>query len=123
MATIAGTITGVRFVSESPTGKTNDRVYEVTASFAAYTGASDSATVLAIPTAVQNATRNGKTFTLRYAMPAAAGVDTNAQDVYAGAMTVSTNDLTFNLAVAAGTEITSATASTGVRFLVMGQEA
>ena len=67
--------------------------------------------------------RDGKSSTLRGAVPAFAGYD-GTQAVYATgasaqALTVSSDDLTGNLSNAAGTELTSAAASSGVGVLVI----
>lgn len=123
MATIDGTITGVHLLHGSPSGKGERKTYLVVAKFAAYTGASDDARLLAVHTAIANKTRNGKTHTCRGALPAFAGQDTAGQAVYAGgAITNTSGDLTFNLANAAGTELTSATASDGVGLIVTVDE-
>lgn len=118
MSTITGTLKGVQLISESPSGDGNRKVYLCTYDFGAYTGASDDATVTGVTAAIESRTRDGVALTLRWGAAAHAGSDTNNQAVYVGACTVSTDDLTFNLANAAGTELTSATASTGVGIMV-----
>lgn len=126
MATISGTITGVAALrSKESNGR---KAYLVTANFGAYTGAADSAALTGVGAAILAKTRNGKTVTLRGAVPMAAGYDTGNQAVYftgasVQALTVSSDDLTGNLSNAAGTELTSSTASTGVELCVIVDEA
>lgn len=122
MAIINGTITGVSLLSASGALKT----YEVTCEFAAYTGASDTATVTGLGAAILGKTRNGKTTTLKAVQCIGAGKDAAAAplDVFftgtaAWAGTISSDDATGHLAVAAGTEITSTTGTTkGVKLAV-----
>lgn len=126
MATIAGTITGVTLLrSKEGSGR---KAYLLTADFGAYTGASDDASLAGVGAAILAKTRNGKTVTLRGALPAAPGKDTNAQDVYftgasVQALTVSTDALTGNLSIAAGTEVSTSTACKGVEICVIVDEA
>lgn len=126
MATISGTITGVSALrSKEGSGR---KAYLITADFAAYSGGSDTAAISGVGAAILAHTRNGKTVTLRGAVPAAAGYDTANQAVYftgasVQAATVATDDLTGNLSNAAGTELTSATASKGVELCVIVDEA
>lgn len=120
MATIEATIKDVTCVSKSFCGTPKREVWLLACNFAAYTGASDSAQITAATTAVNDTVRDGKTRTLRAAVCAYPGIDTANQAVYTGALTVSTNDLTGNLAVAAGTEITATTGvTTGVGVLAV----
>lgn len=123
MTAQAGTIEGVQLVSKTWSGYGAREVYLITASFPAYTGASDTATVTAVGAAVGTHVRDGKTRTLRWAAPAFAGYDTASQSVfYTGtavqALTISSDDTTGQLSAAAGTELTSSTASVGVGFFV-----
>lgn len=118
MAVINGTIKGVKILMDSPAGIGARKTALITADFAAYSGAGDSGSVTGVKEELQATMRNGKTVTLRQGMPAFAGVDTNKQAVYVGAVTVSGSDITFNLADNAGTELTSSTAATGVGVLV-----
>lgn len=125
MSLIAGTITGVSLLrSKEGSGR---KAYLLTADFAAYTGSADTATVTGVGAAILAHTRNGKTVTLRGAVPIAAGKDTASQDVYftgtaAAALTVSSDDLTGQLSNSSGTELTSATASKGVELCVIVDE-
>jgi hypothetical protein len=126
MAVINGTIRGVTQVASM--GNTGRKAYLVTADFAAYTGASDTATITGVGAAILAKTRNGKTVTLRGAVPAIAGLDTNSQLCYftgtaVQAATVSSDDLTGQLSGADGTELTSSTASKGVGVVVIVDEA
>lgn len=127
MGTINGSITGVSLLAASANGAGARKAYLVTADFPAYTGSGDTATITGVGAAIAAATRNGKTNTLRGAICVAPGLDTNAQAVYCGgasvqAMTVSSDDLTGNLTVAAGTEITTTTAATGVTIVAVVDE-
>ena len=127
MATINGTIKGVSLVQGNVNGSGARKAYLLSCDFAAYTGAADTATITGVGAAIATATKNGKTNTLRGGICVGPGMDTAAQAVYCGgasvqALTVSSDDLTGNLTVAAGTEITSTTASTGVQVLVVVDE-
>jgi uncharacterized phage protein gp47/JayE len=126
MAVINGTITGVSELrAKSHPGR---KAYLITAEFAAYTGAADTATVTGVGAAVLAHTRNGKTVTLRGSVPIAPGYDTNSQAVYftgtsVQAGTVSSDDLTGQLSAADGTELTTSTAAKGVELCVIVDEA
>lgn len=120
-----GTLQGVTFVAGDPSGTSGYKTYLCTYSFPVYTGSSDSATVLAVAAAISAKLRDGKTRVMVAGVipqRAGAGVDTAAQAVYFGtcvlAGTSSITDLTFNLTDVAQTELTSATASSGVPLLV-----
>lgn len=126
MAVSSGTITGVTLLrSKEATGR---KAYLLTVDFASsYTGASDTASVSSVGATILAHTRNGKTVTLRGAVPIASGRDTAAQEVYftgtaAAALTVSSDDLTGQLSNSAGTELTSATACKGVEICVIVDE-
>jgi hypothetical protein len=130
MANIDGTIRGVslysKAFSETGTTTTRDRreVWLVTADFAAYTGSSDVSRILAVGAAISDHCHDGKTRTVRFGVPAFAGGDTNNQSVFftgtaVEAATVSSDDLTGQLSVADGTEVTSTSGVTyGVGVLV-----
>jgi hypothetical protein len=123
MAVINGTITGVTLLRAKESMKT----YLVTADFPAYTGASDTATVTGLGAAILAHTRNGKTTTLKACECIGSGKDAAASplDAYftgtaVWAATISSDDATGHLAVAAGTEITSTTGTTkGVELAVV----
>lgn len=126
MATISGTILGVTELrTKESTGR---KAYLVSCSFGAYSGSADTAALAGVGAAILAKTRNGRTVTLRGAVPAGPGYDTAAQAVYftgasVQALTVSSDDLTGNLSNAAGTELTASTASTGVELCVIVDEA
>jgi len=139
MTTQNGTITGVTLLEGSFGGliatvsSTNytRKVYHLSVDFPAYTGSSDTMTVTGVNTAIAAATRNGRTLTLRAAVPGQPGQDTTAQAVFAAgtsiqAMAVSngttTGDLAGNLTDAAGTELTSTTAVSGVGIIAVVDE-
>lgn len=120
MGVINGSITGVSLIDASGAFKT----YLVTAEFPAYTGASDTATVTGLGAAILAKVRNGKTTTLKAVQCIGAGKDTGNTDVFftgtaAWAGTISSDDATGHLAVAAGTEISSTSGVTkGVKLAV-----
>jgi len=118
MAVINGSIKGVKIMLDSFALTGARKTALITADFAAYSGAGDSGSITGVKAELEATLRNGKTVTLRQGMPAFAGVDTNKQAVYVGAVTVSSGDLTFNLADNTGAELTSSTASSGVGVLV-----
>lgn len=122
MANVDGTITGISLVSAPVNGVGARKAYLVTCNFATYTGSSDTARVLSVDTAIQNAVKNGKTFTVRAAMSGGAGADTNGQAVYTSATITNTSGtLSFDLCTTT-TELTGSTASTGVPIVVVGDE-
>lgn len=128
MSVINGTIRAVSVLSDSLayTKAGARKTAVVVADFGAYASA-DTATITGVNTAIQNAVKNGKTVTVRAALCHAPGADTAAQAVYftgtaVQAATISTGDLTGQLSGADGTELTSATASTGVQMIVSYDE-
>lgn len=127
MAVAAGTITGVTLLRSKAGG--GRKVYLLTVDFQAMaSGAADTASVSAVGATILAHTRNGKTVTLRGALPIAPGKDTNMQDVYftgtaVQAAAVSSDALTGQLSAADGTELTSSTASKGVEIAVIVDEA
>jgi len=127
MATSSGTITGVTALrSKESTGR---KAYLLTVDFtSSYTGSGDVASIAAVGATILAHTRNGRTVTLRGALPVGAGYDTNAQAVYFTgtavlAATVSSDALTGQLSAADGTELTTATACKGVELCVIVDEA
>lgn len=126
MAVASGTITGVSELRvKSHPGR---KAYLLTVDFGTYTGAADTASIANVGATILAHTRNGKSMTLRGAVPIAPGYDTNAQAVYftgtaVQAATVSSDSLTGQLSGADGTELTSATASKGVELCVIVDEA
>lgn len=128
MSTINGTITGCNLIAGNITGFGARKAYQITATFPAYTGSSDTATITGVGAAISASTKNGKTITLRGGIPSGAGSDTAAQAVYFGgtavqAATVSSDDLTGQLNNAAGTELTTTTGvSTGVQVIAIVDE-
>jgi flagellar hook-associated protein FlgK len=135
-----GTVTGVTLASANPAGVygavsgTNyvRKAYLCTVDFPAYTGSSDTFTVTGILTAVNAAVRDGRTRILRAAVCAFPGLDTNAQAVFAEGASVAagtianpttTGDMSGNLTDAGDTELTSATASTGMGIMAFVDEA
>lgn len=122
MATIAGTIKGASLLTATPTNYAGRKAYHVIFDIGAYTGSTDDGSLAAVGAFIAGQTDNGKTITLRSAVNAYPGLDTAAQLVYTGALTVSTDALTFNLTNISGTELTSSTASTGIGLVVVVDE-
>lgn len=130
MSVINGSITGVTLLATNVSGAGDVRkAFLCSASFAAYTGASDTETVTGILTAVASHERNGKTLTLIDVCAFNAGLDTNGQAVYLATSqtpsnTTTTGDIAGNLTAADGTtELTASTASVGVQFVAIVKEA
>lgn|SRR5512147_1145665 len=128
MTTIAGTVGNCSILEsfKNPYGGTR-LLAKMSVNFAAYTGSSDDAAVNAIPTAVQNTRRNGKTFTLRGACTLYPGSDGTQAVYFSGASvsaaTISGANATGNLTNSAGTELTSSVATTvPVTVIAWGDE-
>ena len=121
MATQKGTIRAVTLVTTDAVAS-GRATYLCALDFPSYTGSTDSGQIDGVCAAISAKIRDGKTRTfLSSCVPTCVsrGKDTAGQDVFIGAVTISTNDLTFNLTAADGTtELTSSTASSGVQLLV-----
>lgn len=122
MSTISGTIKGCSLVHANPSGLGARKTYLLSVDFAAYTGSTDSGALADVDLAIPLRVRNGKVFTTRGAVCVGPGADTAGQAVYTAAITDTSGDFTFNLTTAAGVELTSSTACTGVQILVTGDE-
>lgn len=142
MGTQNGTIDGVTLLSGSLEGDTNTvsttiytrKSYLITASFPAYVGSTDTATITGICTAIAAATRNGRALTLRFVAPVGPGKDTSSPPItafFTGAAnvaptlsnTTTTGDAAAQLGDAAGTEIGTATgAVNGVTIVAIVDE-
>lgn len=127
MATATATITGIHCLSKGHSGYGGSSVparetWRFALSFPAYTGSTDTAAVSGVVAAINAHARDGKTRTFIVAVPGPAGADTAAQAVYlcgpsAQAITsLSSDNAAGNLADKGATELTSATASTGVSW-------
>lgn len=125
MTTRAATLNGISLLQSDSALGGGRFTYLCSLSFPAY--ASDSGTFTGVCAAINASTKDGKPRTfISSCVPTCVGpgVDTNGQAIYIGAVTISTNDLTFNLTAADGTtNITSATASQGVQLAVTVLEA
>lgn len=123
MSTITGTKRSGTCIAKSFRGAGTLEVWLLSVDFAAYAGA-DTLAIAGLGAFIDTLARDGKTSTLQWAAPAHAGVDTTGQAVYAAgasaaALTVSSDDVSGELCSALpSTEVTSATASTGVGVLV-----
>lgn len=123
MATIHGTIRGCNLIHRAEKGAgttTRDQteVWELSIDFAAYTGSTDDADVLLVATEINNRARDGKTRTLKAAMPIYAGADANNQAVdFCGtsiaALAISSETLAGELC-SVNTVSTEVTATSGV---------
>ena len=126
MATQKGTIRAVTQLHNDAVGP-GRATYLCAVDFPAYTGSTDSGQIDGVCAAISAKIRDGKTRSfLSSCVPTCLGrgLDTNGQAVFIGATTISTNDITFNLTAADGTtELTAATASSGVQLLVTVLEA
>ncbi len=132
MATLTATVKSAHLISSAPSGIGDStyglrKVYLLSCDVAAYTGSTDNVKIVNVASTITGRTHSGKTETWQanavQALCSYPGSDTAAQSVYAGTFAVSTNDLTFNLTDATGTELTSATASTNNGILVAVEEA
>ncbi len=127
MTVQAATLNGISLLQSDSALGGGRYTYLCSLSFPAYTGSGDSASFVGVCAAINASTKDGKTRTfISSCVPTCVGPgqDTNGQAVYIGAVTISTNDLTFNLTAADGTtELTTATASQGVQLAVTVLEA
>lgn len=121
MAVIAGTIKGVQLLSKgkSLNGMSDEETYLVTADFAAYNAAADTAQLAGVGAAITARVRDGGTRTLRAAHGSGAGKSDANVAIYFGTMTVSTDALTFSLTnVDRTTEVGNFTTADGVPCVV-----
>jgi hypothetical protein len=115
MAVIAGTIRGLTCVSRVFTGFGSREGWLITADYAAYSGAADTASLVGIGAAIDATCRDGKVSTLRSGACAFPGADTAKQLVFltgtaVQALTVSSDNLTGQLSDATGSELAASTA-------------
>lgn len=125
MAVIPGTIKGVTLLHSSVGTSLNgaEKTYLVTADFAAYDASADTASLPAVGAAIASRVRSGKTTTLRGGLRCGPGVSDAGVDIYMGAATVSSDDLTFSLTnVDGSTEVGDFTTAVGVQALVVVSE-
>lgn len=122
MAVVDGTILGITAldIGRGLNMASVEETYLVTASFGAYDASADTASLSGVGAAITAARRDERTRTLRAGAGCGAAKDDNAQDVYFGAMTVSTDDFTFSLtAVDRTTEVADFTSVDGVPCVVV----
>lgn len=123
MATISGSIDGISLLQSNVSGLANGKAYLLSVSFPAYTGSTDDMKIAGVGAAIAAHTKSGVTPTLVGGICLNPGIDTNGQKVWAGALTVSTDDLTGNLVISdRSTEITTSTACSGVQVVVIVDE-
>lgn len=122
MSTLSGTIDGIKLVRASDNGAGARKVYELACSFTQTFTAGDVAQLVSVDTAVRDAVKNGKTFTVRGMGLSQPGLDASGTAVYAvGTLTNTSGTVTFGL----GGTTTNAAATgpiSGVRLLVIGDE-
>lgn len=124
MSTLSGTVNGVSLVRFSDNGVGARKVYELACSFTQTFTAGDIAQLVSVDTTVQNAVKNGKTFTVRSCGDFQPGSDSSGTAVYSvGPYTNTSGTLTFGLG---GTTTNAACTAPGsgsnVRILVVGDE-
>lgn len=128
MATVQGTVQGIKLVSANPhgaeaSGVVCSKTYLVTLSHASAT-AGDFGSISNLQTAIGNATGNGRTFTIRKAMRAHPGVDASGAAVYiTGTVTAGSTAGLVDYALGGVTAAAAVNASTGCGLLVSGEEA
>lgn len=120
MAVIPGVIKGVTLLHDRSTNLNGaEKTFLITADFPAYDASADTGSLEDVGAEIAERQRNGKTCTLRAAHGGSPGVSNGGADVYFGAMTVSTDDLTFSLtAVDRTTEVDDFTTAVGVCAIV-----
>lgn len=125
MAVVSGTIKGVHLLNDGDAFNQsgNEETYLVTADFATYDASADTGDLQDVGATITARKRDGKTRTLRAAHGVAPGVADTAQnvgnEVYFGAMTVSSDDLTFSLTrVDRSTEVDDFATAKGVACVV-----
>lgn len=125
MAVVDGTIKGVHLLNSghSLNGTSDEETWLVTADFATYDASADTASLSSVGAEITSRARDGKTRTIRAAHGCGAGESNTSQsvgkDVYFGAMTVSTDDITFSLTlVDRSTEVADFATAAGVPCVV-----
>jgi hypothetical protein len=106
MAVITGTILGVKLLSEPYAGAVGRYLAEVSCKFGAYATA-DTCKIAAVPTAIQNARRDGKTVTMKTVSEGLAGQH-GGTEFYFDTLAISSADITGELSDKDGTEIAAA---------------
>jgi len=124
MSTLSGTINAVQLARAGDVGIGSRKVYEIACSFTQTFTAGDIAQLVSVDTAIQNATKNGRTFTVRSFGDCQPGSDSSGTAVYSvGPYTNSSGTITFGLG---GTTTNAACTAPGsgvnVRILVVGDE-
>lgn len=128
MATVQGTVQGIKLVSSNPhgaeaSGVVCSKTYLVTLSHAAST-AGDFGSVSNLQTAIATATKSGRTFTIRRAMRAHPGKDASGNAVYITAtVTAGTTAGQVDYGLGGVTAAAIAAANSGCGLLVSGEEA
>lgn len=127
MATVSGTVQGIKLLAANhlgaeASGVVQRKTYLVTLSHGAGT-AGDTGSVTSLHTALQNQTRNGRTFTIRSACSGPAGADANGNAVYiTGVVTAGTTAGQVDYKLGGVTAAAVVAASTGCGLIVTGDE-
>lgn len=124
MSTYSGTVNAVSLVRASDTGVGTRKVYELACSWTQTFTAGDVAQLVSVDTTIQNATKNGRTFTVRSFGDCQPGADSSGTAVYAvGTFTNSSGTLTFGLGgTTTNAACTAPGANLNVRIMVVGDE-
>ena len=104
MSTIYGKVIGVSNPKRDETTTRLRNIARLAVTFGSYASATDSGAISTATIDIAGCLRNGKTITLRSAQCVQAGSD-GSTEIYTGAITTSSPNLTFNITNAAGTEI------------------
>ncbi len=119
MATITGTIDGITLLSRSVRG--DMKTFLVNCQFPTFTGSADTVTLSAVGAAIATHQKNGKTIVLDHAAAAGPGLSSASVDTYASAVTVSSDDVNFDLVTSTGADLNSDLTS-GVQLAVSCRE-
>lgn len=128
MATVQGTVQGIRLVVSNPhgaeaSGVVCSKTYLVTLSHASST-AGDFGSISNLQTAIATATKSGRTFTIRRAMRGHPGTDVSGAAVYiTGTVTAGTTAGQVDYALGGVTAAAVCNANSGCALLVSGEEA
>jgi len=124
MSTLSGTVNAVSLVRASDNGVGARKVYELACSFTQTFTAGDIAQLVSVDTTIQNATKNGRTFTVRSFGDCQPGLDSSSTAIYSvGPYTNSSGTITFGLGgTTAAAACTAPGSNANVRILVVGDE-
>lgn len=122
MAVVTGVVTSIHLLHGS-NGRGNRKTYAVGAKWtAAFTGSADTVALEAVGAAIGSATKSGKTITLRSACGGQPGLTAAGADVYAKPVTVSSDDLTFDLGTSTAADLNLASTTQDLQLIVSCDE-